>query len=747
MDTTREYTGQLEAEIRELKAQLAQHREIARQNEYVIASEKERLQALGDNFPTGTMFRFRMDVVTGAMSLDYVSATWEKILGVTAEATMADIRAVFACVNSGDLPRLMDAINESAHTMCNVDIELRYRYPGGSHRWLHLTSHPHREGDTIFSDGLVLDITQRKRAEQALIFEKERLQSLGDHFPNGTLFRFQLETAVLSLPDAPTTWLGYLQLSYVSATWEKISNVPMADAMKNAALPFLKIYPDDLAAIVPIMYDCLQNLSTFNIEVRYVYAEDAEMRWLQVSAHPRIEDDLIVCDGFILDITNRKQIESELALYRKELERLVKERTEELEATNEELAATNTELHSANTELFRYHTQLEQMVERKTLELTIAKEKAEESDRLKSAFLANMSHEIRTPLNGIVGFLNFLDDDNLSLRRRNEYINIINNSAGQLVKLIDDIVDVAKIEAGQMNLCPMAFRINDLMEEVRTFFEAWLRTNDKTTVAVILDRCGFIDHCVCFIDSMRLRQILINLIGNAIKFTDNGYIRFGYKKSAPGMLEFVVEDTGVGIPESQRELIFERFHQAEQGNNHRYGGTGLGLTISRNLVKLMGGDMRVESTSGTGSSFYFTVSFLPVCPDDKHIFDPLPVPPVSTSSPLAGKAVLLAESVEIKRQYYEKLLSAAGVTVVPVSSAQQFPDIANQDEEIDAIIIPASACDVYNSETVNHPVVCIISGQPDDRDDRFTRGNRYDAVLVEPVDYTTLTEVLRKVMN
>ncbi len=741
MDTTHEHTGQLEAEICELKAQLAQQREIARQNEYIIASEKERLQALGDNFPTGTMFRFRMDAVTGDMSLDYVSATWEKILGVTAEATMTDIHAIFACVDSRDLSRLMDAIDESAHTMCNVDIELRYRHPGDSHRWLHLTSHPHREGDTIFSDGLVLDITQRKRAEQALIFEKERLQSLGDHFPNGTLFRFQLEAAVLSLPDAPTTWLGHLQLSYASATWEKISNVPLIDAMKNAALPFMKIYSDDLAAIVPVMYDCLQNLSTFNIEVRYVYAEDAEMRWLQVSAHPRIEDDLVVCDGFILDITNRKQTESELALYREELERLVKKRTEELEATNEELAATNEELQSTNAELFRYRTQLEQMVERKTRELTIAKEKAEESDRLKSAFLANMSHEIRTPLNGIVGFLNFLGNDDLSLQRRGEYINIINNSAGQLVKLIGDIVDVAKIEAGQMDLCPMAFRINDLLVEIQAFFEAWLRTNDKTNITMILDQSGFIDHCMCFIDSMRLRQILINLIGNAVKFTDKGYIRFGYRNPVPDMLEFVVEDTGMGVPENQRALIFERFHQAEQGNNHRYGGTGLGLTISRNLVKMMGGDMRVESTPGTGSSFYFTVSFLPVQPDDQHIFDPLPTPTISDNSPLAGKIVLLAEPVEIKRRYYEKLLFAAGVTVISTSSAQQFPDIANQDKEIDAIIVPASVYDAFINETLSQPVVCIISGQPDEGSDR------YDAVLVEPVDYTTLTEVLQKVMN
>ncbi len=605
MDTTREHTEQLEAEIRELKAQLAQHREITRQNEYALASEKERLQALGDNFPTGTMFRFRMDAVTGVMSLDYVSATWEKILGITAEATMTDIHSVFAGVDTDDLPRLMDAIDESARTMCNVDIELGYRHPSGSHRWLHLTSHPHREGNTIFSDGLVLDITQRKRAEQSLIFEKERLQSLGDHFPNGTLFRFQLETDVLSLHDAPTAWLRHLRLSYAGATWEKISNVPLADAMQNAALPFMKIRPDDLAAIIPVMYDCLQNLTSFNVEVRYAYAEDAEMRWLQVSAHPRIEDDLIVCDGFILDITNRKQIESELALYRGELERLVKERTEELEATIEEMAAINEELQSTNAELFRYRTQLEQMVKIKTRELTLAKEKAEESDRLKSAFLANISHEVRTPLNGIAGLLNVLgSDDRLSDKIR-KYIAAINSNSEQLLRLIDDILDVAKIEAKQMTLRPEPVCINELIDELHVFFETNLQKQGKESIVLVADKG--LDDCVVSVDPARLRQVLYNLLGNAAKFTEKGYICFGYRETNNSMLEFSVEDTGIGIAHDKLETVFERFRQVELGNTRRYGGTGLGLTISRSLVQLMGGEMQVTSTAGTGSTFRFTI--------------------------------------------------------------------------------------------------------------------------------------------
>jgi signal transduction histidine kinase len=242
----------------------------------------------------------------------------------------------------------------------------------------------------------------------------------------------------------------------------------------------------------------------------------------------------------------------------------------------------------------------------------IAKEKAEEADRLKSAFLANMSHEIRTPLNGITGFLRFLASDNLSKERKHDYINVINNSSTQLVNLIDDIIDTAKIEAKQMNIVPVPVKINDLMKELHMFFETYLQDKNKDHVALILDDSEFIDDCVALVDPVRLRQVVSNLIGNAVKFTEKGYIRFGYRQSAPNQLEFVVEDTGIGIDPEQHEVIFERFRQAELSNSRLYGGTGIGLNIAHNLVQMMGGKIWVESTKGEGSTFYFTISYLPV---------------------------------------------------------------------------------------------------------------------------------------
>ena len=292
------------------------------------------------------------------------------------------------------------------------------------------------------------------------------------------------------------------------------------------------------------------------------------------------------------------------------LELLVQERTNELFAANEELAATNKKLVAAYQELDRYKSQLEQMVRKKTIELVMAKDRAEEADRLKSAFLANMSHEIRTPLNGIVGFLRFINDNNLSPKRRKDYIKIIDNNSKQLTKLIDDIIDISKIEAKQMTISPAPVKLNKLMRELQVFFETYIQTTGKEHLKLILDDSGFVNRCVVSVDPIRLRQVLNNLISNAVKFTQKGYIRFGYRQSTPKLLEFVVEDTGVGLAPDQQEIVFERFRQAETDNKNQFGGTGLGLTISRSLVQMMGGKIWLVSNEGFGASFYFTIPYL-----------------------------------------------------------------------------------------------------------------------------------------
>lgn len=235
-------------------------------------------------------------------------------------------------------------------------------------------------------------------------------------------------------------------------------------------------------------------------------------------------------------------------------------------------------------------------------ELIKAKEKAEESDRLKSAFLANMSHEIRTPMNGIIGFAELLKEPKLSGEEKDEYISIIEQSGQRLLSIINDIVEISKIEAGMVEMKISDSNLNDQMEYIRKFFKL---EAEKKGMSLILKN-GLPDKdAVIRTDSEKLYAILINLVKNAIKYSDKGTIEVGYQRK-DGFIEFYVKDDGIGIPENMKEAVFNRFVQTDMGRKRTFEGTGLGLAISKAYVEMMGGKIWVKSNVGEGSTFYFT---------------------------------------------------------------------------------------------------------------------------------------------
>jgi len=240
-------------------------------------------------------------------------------------------------------------------------------------------------------------------------------------------------------------------------------------------------------------------------------------------------------------------------------------------------------------------------------ELIIAKEKAEESTRLKSAFIANMSHEIRTPMNGILGFSQLLNIPNLTSDKIKEYTAIILQSGEHLLNIINNIIDISKIDAGQFKIYKTPININQLLREQYMFF----KTKDvvEANSLEIKINLPLEDREVNVnTDETRLKQILSNLINNAIKFTDEGFVEFGYT-SENDKIVFFVEDTGIGIDEKMQVPIFNRFTQASINTEKLYGGTGLGLAISKACTELLGGEIWLKSKVGKGSTFYFTIPF------------------------------------------------------------------------------------------------------------------------------------------
>lgn len=236
-------------------------------------------------------------------------------------------------------------------------------------------------------------------------------------------------------------------------------------------------------------------------------------------------------------------------------------------------------------------------------QLIHAKERAEESDRLKTAFIANISHEIRTPINHIMGFLELLSMDDLDTETRNDYRNIIYRSSQSLLNSIENIIDIARIKSGQIKLKTNEVNVNELISSIGKITEEMVIKNNKQHLEIKqIIPIKSNDYCIN-IDGHRLKQILKNLVENAIKFTNEGRVEFGYKSANDGSLYFFVRDTGIGIGKEDFNKIFDNFRQIDYKNTREVEGSGLGLSISKGLAELLNANLELRSVVGKGSVF------------------------------------------------------------------------------------------------------------------------------------------------
>ena len=324
----------------------------------------------------------------------------------------------------------------------------------------------------------------------------------------------------------------------------------------------------------------MQGITTLNKEM-YIVRHDGSIVWELASASPIYDSEGQLIGGIlaITDITERKKTEQIL----KENEKKLKEQNEEYEAINEELRETNEQLQ-------------------------ITKNKAEESDKLKTAFLQNMSHEIRTPMNAIMGFSDLLAENFDNKPKLEKFTEIIKLRCDDLLSIINDILDISKIESGQLFLNPESCNLNSIFDELNTFFSEYQKKTERLNIRLNFATFDNKTNYAFKTDKVKLKQILINLIGNALKFTENGSVTIGCDVE-PDKLVFHVTDTGCGIPKDKYDYIFERFSQLQQLPQKNLGGTGLGLSIVKGLVNLLGGKIWVESELGKGSTFYFSINY------------------------------------------------------------------------------------------------------------------------------------------
>jgi PAS domain S-box-containing protein len=536
-----------------------------------IHEAERKLRDITNHIP-GAVFQFVMNR-DGAFAFTFCSEGMGKLLGVSCDKILEDIDSAWAVVHPEDLELLQQKARHSAATLTSYIQDLRICQPDGRRWWVRAESLPQRspDGRTIWHGNLT-DVTETKRLEMALAAEKKVLQQIAEGAPSAAV----LETLVRGVEAQSTDGLicSVLLLDETGKLLKKGAAPGLPDAY-NRLIDGVQIGPN------------VGSCGSAAFERRPIYATDisTDPHWVSyrdLAAKFELgsccSTPIFSGDGTLLGT---------MAMYYA--------RPHAPSAYDQELIRMGTHLAGIVIERTRAEEKLQ-----------VAKVAAESANQAKSSFLANMSHEIRTPMNAILGFSQLMLRDPALTPSQSQHLDTINRSGEHLLALINDILEMSKIEAGRVKLQPTDCDLHALLEDVYRMFR--LRTEARG-LQFAVERKGAVPQFIRA-DESKLRQIFINLVGNAVKFTEHGRIHVqveAERSSANALrLKVDVEDTGPGIAAEELPKLFQEFEQTQSGQ--RAGtGTGLGLAISLRFVQLMKGDIKVRSELGRGTVFHFEV--------------------------------------------------------------------------------------------------------------------------------------------
>lgn len=382
-------------------------------------------------------------------------------------------------------------------------------------------------------------------------------------------------------------------------------------------------------------------------------------------------------------------------------------------------------------------------------QLIIAKQKAEESDKLKSSFLANLSHEIRTPMNAILGFSDLLNDDKLSEKNKSEYLAIIRNSGSNLVSIIEDLIEMSKIDSNQISPKMVSFDLNSCID---VLFETILVTipADKNIILYKIENPSPLSKNILS-DKVKLRQVVVNLITNAIKYTEKGKVGFGYiVKEEAGIIEFTIKDTGIGIDEKNLKIIFDRFRRIDDDFSAELSGLGLGLAISKAYVEMLGGKIEVESTIGVGSTFVFSIP-LQYDNSSQTVIETVETIDFENNSNIV---ILIAEDDNINFLLLKRILELKNYTIIRAVNGEEAVAICSSNPDINLVFMDIKmpimngyiAFDMIKTFLPNLPVVAQTAHSSLEDEERVMQAGFID-YITKPLDKEKIFTLIDRIFS
>ena len=557
--------------------------------------------------------------------------------------------------------------------------------------------------------GLARDLTDRTKDKIELQESEEKFRKLTEASP----------TAVMIYQDGK--WV------YTNAAGCEISGYSEEELLTMDFFDF--VHPDFKEMIIEKgeKRQIGKNTDIERYEFKIITKQGVE-KWVLLSGATTTFQHKSAAIISVMDITDRKNTEFEL-----------RNKNEEIARQNEEYVAVNEELN-----------QTLEVLKQMNIELGQAKDQAEESDKLKSAFLANMSHEIRTPMNAILGFSRLLGTDKLTPQQESKYINQINLSGDQLLRIINDIIDISKIEANLLKIDLQPVHITELLTSVTDLKINPYNHPVKKNVSLHLIVPDKLSNLVVDSDQTRLTQILNNLINNAAKYTDEGFIEVGLKeisRNDKNLLEFYVKDSGRGISTENQQKIFNHFIQVAPGGFTE--GNGLGLSITKGLVDLLGGKMSLKSKLGEGSVFSFTLPYQKILsenPDREIHAEPI-------TSTHKGKLLYLAEDDPTSAYLIHEMLNNTGIEIIDAPNGKVLLDLI-KNKVPDLVILDINmpimngyeAIEVIRKEHINLPVIAQTAYAMPDEKERILKAGCSDYIS-KPIDIHELLKLIGKALR